>query len=46
MDDNEHMTRKMMDEEYSKDALGCLTAFVVVVLALLAIGVAAILLSL
>ena len=45
MDDKEHMTRKMMDEEYGKS----LTAAVVVclaLLALLAIGVAAILLSL
>ena len=46
MDDKEHMTRKMMDEEYGKSLTGCLTAFVAVCLALLAIGVAAILLSL
>ena len=41
--DKEHMARKMMDEEYGKDIAGCLK--VLVALALIAIGVAAILLS-
>ena len=44
--DKEHMARKMMDEEYGKDIAGCFKATVVVALALIAIGVAAILLSL
>ena len=46
MDDKEHQASKMMDEEYGKNITGCLTAFVVVCIALLAIGVVAILLSL
>ena len=44
--DKEHMARKMMDEEYGKDIAGCLKVTVLVALALIAIGVAARLLSL
>lgn len=42
----EEQTKKMMSEEYGKSLTGCLTAFVVVVLVLLAIGVTITLLSL
>lgn len=37
--DKEEQTKKMMSEEYGRSLTGCFTAFVVVVLALIGIGV-------
>lgn len=36
---NENLEKKMMSEEYGRGMTGCLTCFVVTVLALLGVGV-------
>ena len=45
-EDRKKLEKRMMDEEYGRSLAGCLKAVVVVVLTLIAIGVAITLLSL